>query len=141
MIRRATPDDLDEATRIARAAYAIYVDELGPNLPPMVQDFGPDITAGHLWVCQGGYICAKPMGEDWLIENVAVDPAHARKGIGRRLMLMAESAGRDRGFQRAVLYTNAAMTSNLTLYPRLGYTETHRVTEHNLHRVYFAKPL
>ncbi|SOH95121.1 L-amino acid N-acyltransferase YncA [Monaibacterium marinum] len=141
MIRPATPDDLAEVTRIARAAYTVYVDELGPNLPPMVQDFSPDIAAGHLWVCEGGYICAKPMGKDWLIENVAVDPAYAGQGIGRRLMLAAEGAGRDLGFHRAVLYTNAAMTANLMLYPRLGYTETHRVTEHNLHRVYFAKPL
>lgn len=141
MIRPATPDDLAEATRIAHAAYAPYVDELGPDLPPMVQDFAPDIAAGHLWVTDGGYCCAKPQGADWLIENVAVDPGRQGEGIGRNLMAAAEAEGRNRGFSRAILYTNAAMRANLMLYPRMGYAETHRITEHGLHRVYFAKPL
>ena len=141
MIRPATPDDLAEATRIAHAAYDRYVPELGPDLPPRVQDFAPDIAAGHLWVIDGGYVCAKPKGPDWLIENIAVDPARQGEGIGRNLMAAAEAEGRRRGFARVILYTNAAMRENLALYPRMGYAETHRVTEQGRHRVYFAKAL
>jgi hypothetical protein len=33
------------------------------------------------------------------------------------------------------LYTNVAMTENLSLYARLGFVETHRVAESGLDRV------
>ena len=39
------------------------------------------------------------------------------------------------------LYTNEAMTENLTFYPRHGYRETGRAVEHGFRRVYFSKAI
>ena len=36
---------------------------------------------------------------------------------------------------------NAAMTENLTLYPRIGYVEVARRSEDGFERVYFTKDL
>ena len=38
-------------------------------------------------------------------------------------------------------YTKAAMTENLSYYPRRGYTETHRAHQDGFHRVFFRKRL
>jgi hypothetical protein len=38
------------------------------------------------------------------------------------------------------LYTNAAMSENLALYPRLGYREVDRRRDAGFDRVFFAKP-
>lgn len=37
------------------------------------------------------------------------------------------------------LYTNEAMTENLSYYPRHGYTETHRGEQDGFRRVFFRK--
>lgn len=110
----------------------------------MVQDFPAAIAAGRAWVIGEpvqGFVVAYATGADWHIENVAVAPDAQGRGLGRALIETAEAEGRTRGLARAVLYTNAAMTPNLTLYPRLGYTVTGRRVEHGLDRVYFAKAL
>jgi len=76
-----------------------------------------------------------------LIENVAIDPEHQGKGIGRSLMALAETYAADRSIPELKLYTNAAMAENLALYPRLGYREYARRTENGLKRVFFSKRL
>jgi hypothetical protein len=53
----------------------------------------------------------------------------------------AESLAADLGLPELRLYTNAAMTENLKLYPRLGYGETGRHSERGFERVYFSKSL
>jgi len=76
-----------------------------------------------------------------LIDNVAVDPDFQGRGAGRALLSHAEKVAATHGLFELRLYTNAAMTENLELYPRLGYRETGRRTEHGFQRVFFAKPL
>jgi ribosomal protein S18 acetylase RimI-like enzyme len=61
-----------------------------------------------------------------LIESVAVDPRHQGRGLGRRLMALAEAEARRQGRLAVRLYTNAKMTENIALYARLGYRETER---------------
>jgi ribosomal protein S18 acetylase RimI-like enzyme len=76
-----------------------------------------------------------------LIENVAVAPEHQSKGVGRALLAFAEGVACEAGTPTLRLYTHAAMTENLTLYPRLGYRETERRTDKGFERVFFAKQL
>jgi hypothetical protein len=45
------------------------------------------------------------------------------------------------GLRRVHLYTNAKMTANLSIYPRLGYVEIDRRSEDGFDRVYFEKRL
>ena len=53
----------------------------------------------------------------------------------------AEQASRDEGYRSIKLYTNEAMTENISLYSRNGYSETHRAEEKGLKRVYMVKGL
>lgn len=143
-IRAAQPEDVAQLAAIARAAYAPFVGPIGREPPPMLQDFPSDISAARCWAAgrpAEGYVVAYATGTDWHIENVAVAPEAQGKGLGGQLVAFAEAEGRRRGLTRAVLYTNAKMTPNLTLYPRLGYREIARRTEHGLDRVYFAKEI
>ena len=144
MIRAGTPEDLPRLREIARAAYAEYVPLIGTEPPPMLQEFDVDLAQGALWVAgdpADGYVVARPQGEDWLLENVAVAPDAQGRGLGRRLIAFAEAEGARRGFARVVLYTNVHMVANLTMYPALGYTETGRRTENGMDRVFFSKSL
>ncbi len=52
-----------------------------------------------------------------------------------------EALARQGGAAAVELYTNARMTENLQLYPRLGYAETGRRTEDGFDRVFFRKHL
>jgi ribosomal protein S18 acetylase RimI-like enzyme len=76
-----------------------------------------------------------------LIENVAVDPASQSSGVGRGLLAYAESYAIQRRIPELRLYTNEAMTENLTFYPRLGYREYARRSEDGFPRVFFSKPV
>jgi ribosomal protein S18 acetylase RimI-like enzyme len=74
-----------------------------------------------------------------LLENVAVDPAAQGRGIGARLLALAEDRARALDAPEIRLYINAATTENLAYYPRHGYTETHRAQQDGFHRVFSCK--
>lgn len=76
-----------------------------------------------------------------MIENVAVASTAQGRGHGRTLLEHAEQQARALGLPQVRLYTNAAMTENLTLYPRIGYVEVARRSEDGFERVYFTKDL
>jgi GNAT superfamily N-acetyltransferase len=63
------------------------------------------------------------------------------RGIGVRLLDLAEDHARSLHLGEVRLYTNEAMTENLSYYPRHGYAETHRAEQDGFRRVYFRKPL
>jgi ribosomal protein S18 acetylase RimI-like enzyme len=88
-----------------------------------------------------GILVLIPERDAMLLDNVAVDPRAQGSGLGRRLLQYAEEAARAAGYQSVRLYTNEAMTENLSLYSRIGYTETHRAEEKGLKRVYMVKAL
>ena len=79
--------------------------------------------------------------EGFLLENVAVDPSHHGKGLGRILIESAEAEARREGFESIYLYTHEKMTENQALYAKIGYVEFDRRNEKGLARVYMRKPL
>jgi len=112
----------------------------------MLADYGAEIAAGRALVIETdgtivGYIICKVATDAWLIENVAVDPAHQGKGHGRRLIERAVADAHAAGLHAVRLYTNAAMTENLSLYRHMGFIETHRATQDGYHRVYMELAL
>ena len=146
MIRPARASDLDAVRRCAAAAYGKYVARIGREPAPMVADFGAARANGNLYVAEdgnrvAGFIVFYPRADHVHLENVAVDPACQGRGIGRALIAFAERHARELGFDRIELYTNAKMTENLALYPRLGYREFDRRVEDGFDRVYFARDL
>ena len=55
------------------------------------------------------------------------------------MLEFAERAAVDAGYRSIRLDTNEVMTENIALYTRIGYSETHRVEEKGLRRVYMIK--
>jgi len=76
-----------------------------------------------------------------LLDNVAVSPEARGKGYGRRWIEFAEEETRRQEFETIRLYTNTAMTENISLYERLGYIETRRGEEDGFSRIYMLKLL
>ncbi|KAL1854155.1 hypothetical protein Plec18170_004919 [Paecilomyces lecythidis] len=145
-IRAATNEDLQAIEAIVRQAYSPYVDRIGREPGPMLDDYSSHISNhyAHVIIQDGvvqGFIVLIPENEAMLLDNVAVAPAAHGKGLGRRLLNFAEQTARKSGYGSIKLYTNEAMTENIALYSRLGYLETHRVEEKGLKRVYMVKRL
>ena len=138
--------DRERVEEIVRAAYRGYIERIGREPAPMTADYGRLIADGLVQVLEAdgriaGLIVLIDGSGHLLVENVAVDPAFQGRGLGRRLMALAEAEASARGFSELRLYTNEAMTENLALYPALGYEETGRVVEDGFARVYFRKRL
>ncbi len=143
-IRLATIDDLPDIQSCARAAYAKYVERIGQEPAPMIADFANQIELGHVWTAFcgssfSGYVVFYPEADHMHLENVAVVPAHLGKGIGKRLIKYVEHTAHKQGLNAVELYTNEAMTENLSMYPKLGYFETDRKQQDGFHRVFFRK--
>lgn len=147
-IRPAAPSDAPALRAIAEAAYARYVAAIGRRPAPMDADFAAHIDRGEAWVATlearvVGYaiLLNAPAADALFLENIAVDPSAQGRGVGRALFDFVET--RATSLERAAieLYTNAKMTENLALYPRLGYAEIDRRREDGFDRVFFRKAL
>lgn len=146
MIRRANPDDEEKIRNCAEQAYARYVAVIGRKPAPMVADFKAQIATGQVYVsAEGatfqGFIVFFPKGDHILLENVAVLPSAAGRGVGKSLVGFCEDEARRGGYNAVHLYTNEKMTENLSIYSRLGYVEVARRHEDGFDRVFFKKRL
>jgi GNAT superfamily N-acetyltransferase len=143
-IRLAAEADAPVLARIAVAAYQHYVPRIGRPPAPMTADYPAAVRRGQAWVAAvdgevAGFIILIPQLGYLLLENVAVLPAAQGRGIGARLLALAEDRARALHVPEIRLYTNAAMTENLAYYPRHGYTQTHRAQQGGFCRVFFRK--
>ncbi len=145
-IRKAEASDLEAVRACAWAAYSLYVERIGREPAPMVADFAASINLGNLHLVEvGGAIAGVVVfyaHQDHVhLENVAVSPDFQQRGLGSKLIEHVERTAMRDGFLRVELYTNAKMTENLGIYPRLGYEQFDRRTEDGFDRVYFRKKL
>lgn len=145
-VRRARIGDLPQIEAVVERAYSVYVGRIGRRPAPMDDDYREKIAAGEVYVAEAdgvvvGIVVLITAEDHVLVENVAVDPGFQGCGIGRSLMAFAERHAHEHDLDELRLYTNAAMTENLTLYPALGYHEDDRRTEAGFERVFFSKRL
>jgi GNAT superfamily N-acetyltransferase len=143
-IRPATQDDVPAIERIVRDAYARYIERIGKPPGPMLDDYPARVAKGAAWVLDEGGVIAGvivllPAPDHLLLDNVAVDPAHHGRGLGRRLMAFAEDEARRLGHAELRLYTHVMMHENLAMYPRLGYEEFARFEQAGYQRVFMRK--
>ncbi|MBW6426080.1 GNAT family N-acetyltransferase [Rhizobium sp. XQZ8] len=147
MIRKAVAADEAAIRACAEQAYARYVAVIGRKPAPMVADYGAQIAAGlvHVVVSEGeglqGFIVFFLKNTAMLLENVAVRPEAAGKGMGRSLTAYCEAEAQRLGLTAVRLYTNEKMVENLSIYSRLGYVETGRRIKDGFNRVFFEKRL
>ncbi len=112
----------------------------------MLDDYASLIRDGRVHVIEHdgivqGVLVLIPQEDAMLLDNIAVSPAVQGLGLGRILLTFAEATAAAAGYSAIRLYTNEAMTENIALYTRVGYSETHRAEEKGLRRVYMSKPL
>jgi ribosomal protein S18 acetylase RimI-like enzyme len=141
LIRSALADDAARIGAIARASYTKYIAHIGREPSPMVADFAAEIAADHVVVIEvggavAGYMIAWPETDAYFIEAIAIEPARQGHGLGRQLIDHAVGKARHFHLPAIQLYTNAAMTENLSMYAHLGFVETHRAMEKGFNRVY-----
>jgi ribosomal protein S18 acetylase RimI-like enzyme len=137
LIRKAMAEDAARIGAIARAAYAKYVPRIGREPAPMVAE----VAAGRVVVigtagAVDGYMIAWHETDAYFIDNIAIDPARQGEGLGRQLIDHAVGEAKRRRLSAVRLYTNAAMTENLSMYTHMGFVETHRAIEKGFNRVY-----
>ena len=147
MIRKAVADDEAAIQECADKAFSGYISLIGRQPAPMTADFSAQIAAGQIYVVLNdggdllGYIAFFPQGNHMNLDSIAVLPAAAGRGIGKKLITFCEAEARRLGLEAVHLYTNEMMTANLSIYPRLGYVEVDRRTDEGFNRVFFQKKL
>jgi ribosomal protein S18 acetylase RimI-like enzyme len=146
ILRPAADEDVAVLRVIATAAYEGYVPRIGRAPAPMTADYAQAVRSGHGWVATDhgevvGFVILIPEPGYLLLEKVAVLPAAQGRGIGARLLALAEDQAHCLGLGEVQLYTNEAMTENLAYYPRHGYIETGRAEQDGFRRVFFRKRL
>jgi len=109
-------------------------------------DYTGAIRRGECWVAEidsriAGMLVIVLADSYLHLDTIAVAPEAQGCGVGSRLLAFAEERAAAAGFAEVKLFTNAAMTENLTYYARHGYRETHRSEEHGFRRVFFTKTL
>lgn len=145
-IRGAYLADLDAIIALTDAAYAKYIPRIGRKPQPMIADYRPMIDASQVWLATVmnvvvGLIVLQPQADHLLIYSIAVAPTHVGQGIGRALLVWAETETCRQGFTKLQLYTNEKMTENLALYQRIGYVEYQRAAYKGFQLVYMSKTL
>ena len=128
-IRRACRADLDGLATLEVEAGKIF-HSVGM---PEVAEHAPDMNAlrnsqklGRIWVAKvnvevAGYVVATVVDGNAHIEQVSVSPAHARQGVGRRLICHIEAWGRDHDLPATTLTTFRDVPWNGPYYQRLDY--------------------
>jgi ribosomal protein S18 acetylase RimI-like enzyme len=143
-IRRAAPADAASVHDLVERSYAPYVTRMDRRPAPMDQDYEEVLRTTDSWIVEvdgdiAGVVVTRREPDHLFIENVAVAPSAQGRGIGGRLLAIAEEHAMACGAGEVRLYTNEVMTENLVFYPRHGYRETGRALHEGFRRVFFVK--
>ncbi len=146
LFRPAIGADVPKVAELVNDAYGHWVERLGMLPRPMTDDYAEVIANRRVTVAESdgtivGLIVLAVDDEEFLIDNVVVDPSHRGKGLGRALLEFAESEARRAGFDSIYLYTHEKMAENLALYSRIGYVEYERRSQGEFSIVYMRKHL
>ena len=144
-LRLAVAGEVAELRAIVVAAYSVYLPRMGRPPGPMTADYAAAVDRREVWVAVddeiAGLVVLVARADHLLLENVAVRPSEQGRGVGARLLALAEREAARLGLPEIRLYTHESMTENIAYYPRHGYTLTHRGGEDGFRRVFFTKRL
>lgn len=145
-VRRATELDAAGVAACVCEAYIHYIERIGRQPGPMLEDYAEVIRRSMVHVATEG---AKVVGaivlqitdKGFYVDNVAVRPSVLRKGVGRQLLELAEAEAHRCGYSSIYLATHELMVENRALYARIGYVEYERRVVNGFPRVFFRKQL
>lgn len=145
-LRRARPEDAPVVSDCVNAAYSHWVPRIGRKPWPMLQDYASIVETEHVVIAEiageiVGVLVVCDTSDGFLIDNVAVFPKHKGEGIGKALLIHAETEAAARGHTSLYLYTNEKMFENIALYLKVGYVEYERRQEEGFRRVFLRKAL
>lgn len=145
-IRSAQTEDVAGITACVCEAYIHYIERIGKQPGPMLEDFAETIKNFQVDVAvfNGqivGTIVLKITDEGFYLDNVAVRPSAWGTGIGRQLLEYAETEARRQGYSSIYLATHELMTENRALYAGVGYVEYDQRVVNGYPRVFFRKHL
>jgi len=146
-LRQATPADAAAIRQLTRAAYAKWVPLSGREPKPMTADYDAAVHIHRfdLLYLEGdlaALIETVDEGDVLLVENVAVALARQGRGLGTRMLALADEMARSQGKRRVRLYTNQLWAENIRLYLKLGYViDREEDVRPGLVRVQMSKPL
>lgn len=126
VVRRGGPADAEAIRALVEAAYTKWIPLIGRLPTPMQADYAASVLAHRFDLLEAGadlaaLIETQAEGDHLLIVNVAVHPAFQGRGLGTRLLGLAEDIAAEAGLARLRLYTNKKYVANLRLYASLGY--------------------
>lgn len=145
-LRRGFAADADEIAALTQEAYSKWIAVMGCKPSPMTVDYHAALRAHrfdllHIGNRIVGLIETVPDEPFLLIVNVAVRPGFQGRGLGERLLSLAEDIAAGQALSGIRLYTNALMTENIRLYERLGYRREREELRNVGIAVYMTKPL
>ncbi len=144
--RPAKESDAAAVESCVHAAYQHYIKRIGRKPGPMLDDYLEVVRKRQVTVAESGgkvvgLVVLDRTPEGFLLENVAVDPAHRGTGLGRALLELAEAEAKRAGFDSIYLYTHEMMAENRALYTKIGYLQYDRRVEAGLPRIFMRKKL
>lgn len=128
--RPAQAADRPAIEALQKAAYAPWIAVSGRPPLPMRADYAVVLAESETWLVDGpdgrldGALILQHQADAMLIWSVAVDPGGHGKGLGQRLLALAEDRARAAGKDLMRLYTNAKFQRNREIYERFGYAVT-----------------
>jgi ribosomal-protein-alanine N-acetyltransferase len=87
---------------------------------------GLDAWVAETGVGVAGFLVGRMAADEFEILNLAISPAHRRKGIASKLLEKALEMSRGRGSRQAFLEVRASNAAAIGLYRRHGFTECGR---------------
>jgi ribosomal protein S18 acetylase RimI-like enzyme len=146
--RLADARDVDAIAQCVQRAYAKYAERLPLPPKPVLADYAQVVASSTVWVLVHpqdglllGVLVLVAMPDHLLLDNIAVEPAWQGRGLGRRLLALAEAEACRLGLTEVQLYTHALMTENRALYARVGYLEYARKQVNGRDAVFMRKSL
>ena len=145
-IRRADARDVAGVTACVCAAYLRYIERVGRQPAPMLQDYSEVIRTSQVHVAERdgrilGVLELLVTEEGFLLDSVAVEPSSQGLGVGRMLLEFAEAQAKRHGYDSIYLMTNERMTENQALYAKIGYLLYDRRLVNSYSRVIMRKAL
>lgn len=130
-LRSARPADLPLLLAVERAASQLFRDSPYPHI---VEDEPHNLADFEHWAEQGivfvavdeadkpvGFAAVEAVDGQGFLTELDVDPAHGRRGLGRRLIEAAREWSEAHGFTALRLSTFTDVAWNAPFYTRLGF--------------------